>query len=75
MRKNKEPEPDERLQEIGEAYSDDQFVESGLIFCVTCGKYTCEDELEAHKGHELARRPGEILTKKVIRRMRGNGET
>lgn len=26
MRKNKEPEPDERLQEIGEAYSDDQFV-------------------------------------------------
>lgn len=71
---------DERLQEVGEAYSEDQFVDCGLIFCVTCGKYTCgkytcEEELEAHKGHDLARRPGEITTKKVLRRMRGNGET
>lgn len=72
--KRKNKEPDERLQEIGEAYGDDQFVGCGLIFCVTCGSYTNEDELEAHKGHELARRPGEVLTKKVIRRMRGNGE-
>jgi hypothetical protein len=54
---------------------DDLMAKTEVLYCVTCKTYIAKDEVTEHKGHSIAATTGQIITMRVLERMKGLEQT